>query len=294
MRSAALRGKVALSEDLLTASWFDLLDAQTDLRLLRGFLALARLVGPDGRCGPVTLLEHLALGPADRADCTLWPRWASGEPDALVDLRSDGRRRARLVVEVKAGAPKGAGPVDVPDPSGAPGWDQLAGYLGEACERAGPDERVALLYLTHHPVAPCDELAATLQRPRGAASDGAVAWAAWRDVEALLARGDGPAWAPANDVRDHLALLGAFGFCRFAGRWRAGSASVPPARSTFPTRRQRPVPGARGHGWRAGAGLPALTGPLFRSAGVRARRGWPVGRLAPLPASVFRSWSALP
>lgn len=210
MRSAALHRKVELTEDVLTASFFDLVRVHDDIATLRQLLDLAgiQVIAPDAWT---------------RFKIVLWPSWDSGEPDAVILLFEESRLVAQVVVEVKAGAAKSG--VDAPDDVAAGRvdgnhGDQLAKYLREAVKRE-PVVPAALIYLTHHPTAPRDEInASTASLRRPPACEAPIAWASWRDVEDHLLARRGHAEGPLErDIDDAVVMLRRTGLFRFRGEW---------------------------------------------------------------------------
>ena len=246
MRSAALHKKIGLREDVLTASFVDLLRVHDQPHLVRAFLRIAAVVGEGGRRTGETLQARLVHVAWTGYELVLWPQWSVGEPDAVLTLLDGSTAVASIVIEAKAGASKSGTDEDGPvaDPTGG---DQLAVYLWEASKRAQANELVALVYLTHHAVPPHEELAAsdTAARKRGLSEP--IAWLAWHDVEEILsnqAQDNGSAFH--RDVRDALALLRMYGYFRFRGRWRLSADGLEPARESAvwaatPSRRTQPT-----------------------------------------------------
>jgi hypothetical protein len=166
MRSAALRGKVPLAGDVFTASLADLLRVHAAVDLARGLLEGARVVDSDGRATGVRRTEPLALLAWDGFSVELWPAWRRGEPDMVLHLLHGTAVVARIIVEVKTGAPKSRDDAeDVAAPTESCGGDPLADYLLDAVQQR-PAVFTALVYLTHHPLAPHPQLADSLRSAR--------------------------------------------------------------------------------------------------------------------------------
>ena len=105
MISLALRGKIALSEDVLTAALFDHLRRTADLSLLRAMLSRS--------------MPPVALPAFDRCEVQLWPRTDAGEPDVRIHLQRGTEIVATCLVEAKLGAGKsGEGEVSEDHASG--------------------------------------------------------------------------------------------------------------------------------------------------------------------------------
>lgn len=170
MISLVLRGKLAVSEDVLTAVVFDEIRGRRSSDLLGALLAGAHPAVAAARLPAFVDLE-----------VELWPRTRAGEPDVRVRLDCADGTSAVLLIEAKLGAGKsGVGPVS-PDRSKG---DQPARYLlAETEERH--DARVFLLYLTDHAYVPAEDLAATVKHLRDAGRPDLAErlfWRSWRDV----------------------------------------------------------------------------------------------------------------
>lgn len=171
MFSLVLHGKIPITEDVLTAAFFDALADEQDVALLTAIIREAhghQFVVP----------EHFAF------TVELWPRISTGEPDARIRFKVDDTTFATLLVEAKLWAPKsGSGELGEDKCSG----DQLARYLVAESECA---KNVFLLYLTHHGVSPDADLAESrehLRRAgRGELSERFL-WMSWRTIERKLA-----------------------------------------------------------------------------------------------------------
>lgn len=171
MLSLALRGKISITEDVVTAAVFDALAAGNDVGLWRRILATVQPGLPD-----IPDFDEIAV--------ELWPKTAEGEPDVRVRLLRRATAVATIVVEAKLGAPKsGTGELL---PTGTAG-DQLARYLrGES----KTETNVFLLYLTHHLLPPKSDLQESIswlhQCECGNLAD-RLLWTSWRSVERELA-----------------------------------------------------------------------------------------------------------
>jgi hypothetical protein len=198
--SLALKGKISLSEDVLTAALFDA------VRLFPNALALERILAL-ARCD-----RKVFSPPAfDSYEIELWPVHRTGEPDVRVVLRKGAETVARLLIEVKLHSEKsGIGDVS---PNRAQG-DQLARYLiGEAEDF--PTDDVALVYLTQHPCAPradMDESATRLVKAGRADLAANLFWISWRDVGTVL-----QALPQSSPWSDLLVLLRRLSIYRFTG-----------------------------------------------------------------------------
>ncbi|MBL8918121.1 MAG: hypothetical protein JNJ54_04600 [Myxococcaceae bacterium] len=199
MISLALRGKLPVTEDPLTAAFADLLRYQSDAGLLRAVLGIAR---PN--------VAGMAL-PADfdGFDVELWPILAGREPDVRLCLTRDNAPLACVIIEAKLGAEKsGTGEVSTEDRSG----DQLAYYLLHEADRA-PLRPTALLYLTHHgamPYAALRESAEELIRQGREHLAQQLFWVSWKDVHDVLSTR-----ASQRVVSDFIALLRKVSMYRF-------------------------------------------------------------------------------
>lgn len=199
--SLALKGKLPVTEDPLTAAFADLLRYEAQPELLRAILA---------RCRPL-VVGAASIPHFDSAHVELWPILAGREPDIRVELRLGGDAVTRLIVEAKLWAEKsGAGTIDCDARSG----DQLGYYLKHEAERA--PGRVALLYLTHHgamPIADLHASAVELRSGGGEALAEELFWLSWRDVHDLLC-----AWpSRTRMIEDLVALLARVQMHRFKG-----------------------------------------------------------------------------
>lgn len=186
MYSLALKGKLPISEDVITAAVFD---------SLRGSDAAARFARLLSVARPFTNVPPLPT--FDECSFEFWPCGAEGEPDVVATLSLAGAERARIVIEAKLGASK-SGIGEVIDDAAV--GDQLARYLIAAARRH-VETPVVLLYVTHHTVMPREDLAESADelRRRGRGDlVGRLWWLAWRDVEVQLRDrdlGDFPATA---------------------------------------------------------------------------------------------------
>jgi hypothetical protein len=228
MRSAALHGKVPITEDILTASFVDLVRVHDAHDLLRDLIEIASCADADGKLGN-SLAEVVPPRSWNRFELQAWPRWSTGEPDLTVDLFCGDALTGRLVVEVKAGASKSGDDEGAPEMSDLVNpdqGDQLARYLWEAATEVAANVPVALIYLTHHAAAPRKELADSLAGLRRRTVKAPIAWASWRDIEdRLLPRSAQATGAFCRDLNDAIAVLRRAGLFRFRGQWRR-SASV--------------------------------------------------------------------
>lgn len=202
MLSAALRGKIPITEDLLTAALFDALEATTDSTVLGRLLGLAETIS-GGR---------LELPAWKFYKIKLWSQTPAGEPDVVLDLLQGARPVARVVVEVKFGAGKsGEGELEEEPGRG----DQLARYaVAVAKEGAAP---VFVIYLTEHACLPNEELEVSLReiaRSPQAPKIKGLAWLSWRDVEHVLS-----AQAPGSPLERVAQVLRRVDMFRFSGEW---------------------------------------------------------------------------
>lgn len=295
MSSAALHGKVDRNEDALTACFVDLLRIHEDRSLVGALLGASAVMDATGRATAGRADDWLSGVNWDTFVVELWPRWQSGEPDAVLDLLCGGRVVTRVVIEAKAGAGKSGEECDlVPEGALPPSGDQLAAYLCDAVATSATGVRVGLIYLTHHAAAPREDLAQSIAAcsRRGVAAP--IAWCGWRDVEDALverARSSGPYGRAAGDA---VALLRLYGYARFRGRWRHA------ATSTLPTIRPGLIwhsprapgtaprfPGARS--WSVARSLGAPPPVLLWGHQVPPRRSFRLGvdRMRQLPAVIF-------
>src|SRR4051812_20046588 len=119
MLSLVLRRKLAITEDVLTAVFFDALAQTGDVEL---WSAILRTAWP-ADCDP-------SIPRFDSFDIRLWPRTQAGEPDAEIVLCRERVEVARVLVEAKLGAQKsGHGELEPdddvvsPEPTRAPDRD---------------------------------------------------------------------------------------------------------------------------------------------------------------------------
>jgi len=176
MLSLALHGKIAITEDVLTAAFFDVLAERHDVALLKAIIQTAH------GCGPA-----LVIPDQFEFDVALWPRTDAGQPDVRICLQRGGSRIATLLVEAKLWAPKsGSGEIEEEGRSG----DQLARYL---LAESASDPNVFLLYLTHHAARPDDDLDESMahlrMKGRHDLAD-RLLWTSWRAMERFLATSD--------------------------------------------------------------------------------------------------------
>ena len=174
MLSLVLRGKLAITEDVLTAAVFDALAESRDVALLESIMKTARGLG-----------SSFAAPAHDSLAIELWPRTSVGEPDVRIHLLRGGVPVATVLVESKlwSGKSGGAGLGIADEPR-----DQLARYLLDEIEN---DPSTVLLYLTHHLVLPEEDLAESVRCLEAAGrADLAprLLWSSWRHVERELAR----------------------------------------------------------------------------------------------------------
>jgi hypothetical protein len=263
LNSLALAGKLAVTEDALTASLLDALRYSASAPLLQQLLI----------AGATPLVPGAVLPPFDRFDVEPWPQLRGREPDARLLLARNGAVVCRLLLEAKLGAAKsGGGAIDEDALSG----DQLASYLhAESVHHRG--EPVALLYLTHHAAMPREDLVGSAEQlGRAGRADlvPALFWTSWRDVEQRLrSLSHRPPW-----LEDLLALLGRARMRRFDGFDLRTPALVAAQGATFyegkpragyPDPRTTPALGALSGGWSyqrcyfAAAELHALLAPNF-------------------------------
>lgn len=193
MISLVLRGKLSLTEDVLTAAVLDHV-RQQPVALLRELLLLAR---------PAIDVPHF-----DEAKYELWPQTPVGEPDARLTLFAARQPVATIVIEAKLGARKsGEGEIHEVKAIG----DQLARYWAHEQKRAS-SLPVTLIYLTQHAAAPREDLLASVQvlTARGTSFPGEpIVWLSWREVHTVL-RTSGA------DVVELLRRAGMIRFQRFA------------------------------------------------------------------------------
>jgi hypothetical protein len=203
MWSLIARGKLAISEDVLTAIVFDELALAKERMMAQRLLALG--LNRDRQALLVT-------DPCTPAHIELWPRTAAGEPDVRLSFTSATGLHI-VLVEAKLGAGKsGHGELDADQGSG----DQLGRYLREE-RRREPEARVSLLYLTHHAAFPREDIEdsmKSLHREADAALRHEIFWASWRDVEDLLA--ERPEFVMSRDALRQVSMF------RFKGRWPCG------------------------------------------------------------------------
>lgn len=178
MLSAVLRGKLAISEDILTAAVFDAFASSEDVAAILDLVTESR--GLTGSPTPPA---------CDAASIELWPRLSTGEPDVRITLWSDKRVTGTVLVEAKLGASKsGEGMTDGGRDETPAVDDQLARYL---IGQAHLDPTCVLIYLTHHAVMPVEDLqasAACLDRLGRGELASRLYWLPWRDIERILAR----------------------------------------------------------------------------------------------------------
>lgn len=202
MLSAALKGKIPITEDVLTAALFDALVETSESKILRHLLAQAEKLSR-GRL-ELPAWEHFTI--------QLWKQTDAGEPDVLIELLQGAHPVARVVVEVKFGAGK-SGEGELEDEPGR--GDQLARYAVEEA-KAGPAP-VFVVYLTEHACMPSEELEIS-QRVIAESSQAerikGLAWLSWRDVEGVLSAG--PPGSPLGRVAQVLQRVDMF---RFGGKW---------------------------------------------------------------------------
>jgi hypothetical protein len=178
MLSVVLRGKLAITEDVLTAAVFDAFASSADVTAIRDLVTESR-----GLIGTPTLPAY------DAATLELWPRLSTGEPDVRITLLSDQRVVGTVLVEAKLGASKsGQGMTDSGYDEPPVVDDQLARYL---IGQARLDPTCVLIYLAHHATMPAEDLQASAAC-LGCLGRGDLAsrlyWLPWRDVERIIAR----------------------------------------------------------------------------------------------------------
>lgn len=202
--SLVLRGKIPVSEDVVTAAVFDhVRNARDPVSWICRLVSAARHISG---VVPTPLPEF------DSIAVELWPTTQAGEPDVRIAARCNGRTVVRIIVEAKLGAHKsGEGDVCLDKGTG----DQLARYL--LGEMDAGDGTLRLIYLTHHAALPrCDiEDSCRVLRDAGREDliDGLL-WLSWRDVEALFEEPTG------RDVRE---LLRRVKMYRFTGMRVSGA-----------------------------------------------------------------------
>lgn len=210
-----------MSEDLLTASLVDLLRAYPESGILAQLLERAQVVGPEGTSVGRSVLGDLPSLSDCQFEARAWPRWHGMEPDFVVVATRGGTTIARIVFEVKTGAAKSGTDDPTSDVAIDPRkGDQLAVYLNEALS-IEPTAPAALVYLTHHALAPCEELGDSWKALRLRKRSAPFAWLAWRDVEHLLRELlSSTKGSLALDLRDAVEILQKCGLNSFRGAFR--------------------------------------------------------------------------
>jgi hypothetical protein len=174
--SLVLHGKLAVTEDVLTAAVFDAIQETQDLALVRALLAGAR-----GLHGGVSVAAF------DGFEVELWPWTDAGEPDVRIVLRAGGAHVGTVLVEAKLGASKHGEGVALIDEEAPVLRDQLARYLRAEVDR---DPTTVLVYLTHHGVIPDADLRESIDcLPRLGRPELAdrLHWLPWRELERAMA-----------------------------------------------------------------------------------------------------------
>jgi hypothetical protein len=161
-----------------------------------------------------------------------WPRWRSGEPDLVFEFRREGRC-SLIVIEAKLGGVKSStDDADVAREDGA-SRDQLAKYFNDAAHgrdrsSAPRPDRVDVVYLTHHPSAPMEDLEESYRAMRGVGGGG-LYWLSWwdvaRTVQLELETAEG---ARGRGLASFNAVLDQAGFGCFRGTWCPANVSAPP------------------------------------------------------------------
>lgn len=223
--STYLLRKGRASEDAFTGMLADLLAwwPEHALAMFEG----ARVF--DGRLQPARGLDGSHDGAMTVRD---WPQWPSGEPDIVLEFELE-HTRSLVIVEAKLGAPKSGADVEPAGPEETN--DQLAKYYRDAAagkdRRSGPvPARVDVVYLTHHTIAPENDLAASLAAMRSGAAivPGELYWISWTEVHATLRRAlayaDGPR---ARALASAAAVLERGGYAGFTGAWEPRGAFRP-------------------------------------------------------------------
>jgi len=224
MIEAAVRGKMAVSEDVLTSTVLGMLSY---LPAKDGFLPWLRRV----RCFPAGSAAMKV--PADgEVRVYFWPATLGhGIPDALLIIRDpSGKAICVIVVEAKFGSPKSQGKADNDDDDDQADAeaeaeeaelkrrikDQLARYWSALADDAfkiqlprGSAVQKMVLFLTEHPSPPF----VAIEESLAASGDPAIrlGWVSWRDV-----------WAALHDALDPKAqdlvrLLGRLGLTALRG-----------------------------------------------------------------------------
>jgi hypothetical protein len=192
-----------------------------------------------------------------------WPRWSSGEPDLVLEFTREEGARSLVIIEAKLGAPKSSiGDAAADEAEGRPSRDQLAKYRyvaarGEERPSAPRPSRVDVVYLTHHPAPPIDDLQASFDVMSREVVQGVVTnlyWLGWSDIELSLReelkRESG---ARARALLSVASVLQQAGYQCFTGSWRA-EAPEPP---------HEPMPWRFFRSWRLALTLPPLGGRIF-------------------------------
>ena len=191
-----------------------------------------------------------------------WPSWPSGEPDLILEFRPPNGNRSLVIIEAKLGAAKSSvddaanGPLEPRDQLAKYWWDATAGR-----DRPGTPlpTLVEVLYLTHHPTAPLDDLASSMaaMKRMNQSQSPALYWLGWSDIERSLRmdlRGAGAQGALARAFRSAAEVLARADLVAFAGAWRPeGLATITIPASGWRFRRS----------WRPPRPLPVLTDPIF-------------------------------
>jgi hypothetical protein len=226
------KSKLRLTEDALTAAFFDALRIHARTATLLRLLGSARSLSG---AAP-------SLPPCASFRLEFWPDTEEGEPDArvlLLDERQQGV--GALLVEAKLGAPK-SGVDDDEDEEASPDGikDQLARYLRAEVDARPAHPVLGIVYLTHHaglPRTDLEESARSLTRHARPELAGLLFWLGWRDVEDLLAIEAAPDTPWGRHAADVVAALRFAGLFRFRGlhrhltrplgdRWRFAAATT--------------------------------------------------------------------
>ena len=183
MIDAILKGKVPVTEDVLTSCVVGMLDKMPREYGLLAWLERAR---PRG-----AMHEALHFGPAAHAKVLYWPRTANhGEPDVFV-MVEDGAVAHAIVLEAKNAALQKSNwdPIDAEDLRGdqlVRYWEALRvldmpGVSKDLLERA----EKTVVYVTQHGTPPVEELQESSRQGASARSDSQ--WFSWDAVRSRAA-----------------------------------------------------------------------------------------------------------
>ena len=233
MLSAILhKSKLRLTEDALTAAFFDALRIHARHAILLRLLASARSLSGAAPSLPASTSFRLDF----------WPDTEEGEPDVRVLLLDASQQVVgALLVEAKLGAPKsGVDDDEDEEPTTDRIKDQLARYLRAEVDSRRGHPVLGIIYLTHHPGLPKADLEDSARsltshaRPELASL---LFWLGWRDMEDLLATETEPDSPWGRHAADVVATLRSAGLFRFRGlhrhlalplgnRWRFAAAAT--------------------------------------------------------------------